>query len=127
MEHRWHRRVPIEIPVSLHFTDGAFGPGIAWNICQGGLFVHTSMRAPCNGCLDVRLTVTSAHGPCSVRLPALVVHRNKDGIGLMFRGLDEQAENAVSQLLLAHGQTTGAPITLGDRSSATLSRDQAES
>jgi len=99
MEHRWHLRVPIAIPVGLHFNDGACGSGLALNLSEGGLFIRTSMRPWRNGCVDVRMSVHCDDGDCSIRLPALVVHRTSNGIGVMFRELDEQAAAIVMQLL----------------------------
>jgi hypothetical protein len=98
MEHRWHRRIPVSIPVTLHFNDGACAGGEAANISRGGIFVATLMPPSRAGCVDVRLALPDCEDRVSIRLPAIVVHRGEHGLGLMFRSLDAQAEAAVLRL-----------------------------
>ncbi|MCF7989586.1 MAG: PilZ domain-containing protein [Thiohalocapsa sp.] len=109
MEHRWHSRVSIALPVGLHFGDGAYAWGTAVDIGGGGMYIRTAMRPQRNGCVDIRMTVPCSFGECSIRLPSMIVHRNQDGVGLMFRDLDEQAEEAVRQLL--RGEARRRPPT----------------
>lgn len=110
MEHRWHLRIPIAFPVGLHFGDGACAQGTAVDIGSGGMYVRTAMRPRRNGCVDVRMTVPCSFGDCSIRLPSIIVHGGGDGVGLMFRELDEQAEEAVRQLI--RGEARRRPPTL---------------
>lgn len=98
MEHRLDRRVPLSIPVRLRFQDGTAGFGMALNISRGGIYVKTA--APWrNGCVDVRMTVSTPSGERTALMPGLIVHGGAAGIGLMFRQLDQRSEAVVSWLL----------------------------
>lgn len=98
MEHRLDRRVPLNIPVRLRFQDGTAGFGVALNISRGGIYVKTS--APWRaGCVDVRLTVSTSSGERTALMPGLIVHGGAEGIGLMFRQLDQRSEAVVSSLV----------------------------
>jgi len=102
IEHRWNPRFQIAIPVALNFKNGAYGHGVALDISAGGLFVKTAVRSWHGSCVDVRITVMQADQSYPVRLPSLVVHRNRNGIGVMFLELDEQADRFVAELLRAN-------------------------
>lgn len=98
MEHRLARRVPLNIPVRLRFQDGTAGFGVARNISRGGIFVKTA--APWRtGCVDVRMTVFTPSGERTALMPGLIVHGGAEGIGLMFRQLDQRTEDVLSWLL----------------------------
>jgi hypothetical protein len=98
MEHRLDRRVPLNIPVRLRFQDGTVGFGVASNISRGGIFVRTA--APWrSGCVDVRMRVTMPSGERTALMPGLIVHGHGEGIGLMFRQLDQRSEAVVSWLV----------------------------
>lgn len=108
MEHRLDRRVPLRIPVRLRFQDGTVGFGTALNISRGGIYVRTA--APWrSGCVDVRLTVSTASGERTALMPGLIVHGNGEGIGLMFRQLDQRSEAVVSWLVSGEGLSRHLP------------------
>lgn len=98
MEHRLDRRVALNVPVRLRFQDGTIGFGVALNISRGGIFVKTA--APWrSGCVDVRMTVSTASGERTALLPGLIVHASGEGIGLMFRRIDQRSEGVLSWLV----------------------------
>lgn len=98
MEHRLDRRVALNTPVRLRFQDGTVGFGVALNISRGGIYIKTA--APWrSGCVDVRMTVSTAKGERTALLPGLIVHGSGEGIGLMFRRLDQCSEWIVSWLV----------------------------
>lgn len=115
MEHRMGHRVPIHIPVRLHFRDGAFGQGIAVNINRGGVFVRCAPQTRLTGCVDLRMRVPTGSSERIVLIPALVVHRGNDGIGLMFRRLDRDAERVVERLAGGHEVPAEAVAAMPDR------------
>jgi hypothetical protein len=87
------------IPVRLHFPDGACTEGMATAIGPRGLFVETSREPDGGGCVDVRFTALCDAGPRSIRLPSVMLYRTRDGMALMFRQLDSQAQEAVHRLV----------------------------
>jgi len=89
------------IPVRLHFNDGACASGTAKTIGARGMFVETGTQPAREGCVDVRLHTRygAESGQCSIRLPSMIMYRNRTGIGLLFRRLDVQARRAIEQLL----------------------------
>jgi hypothetical protein len=98
-QRRLDRCAPIEVPVRLHFKDGAFLPGTALNISRVGIFIKALLPPWRSGCVDVRFSVAKPEGHGSIRLPALIVHRSGSAVGLMFRALDAEAAGAVERLL----------------------------
>ncbi len=116
IEHRWHPRVPITIPVALHYKNGAYGRGFALDISAGGLFVKTAIKSWYGGCVDVRMTLTRSPQSYPLRLPSLVVRRSNSGIGLMFLDLDEQADRIVAELLRTNADSLYTRTPDADRS-----------
>jgi len=111
MEHQLLRRVNISLPVRVHFRDGGYISGVAVNISCGGLFIQTSFSGWREGCADVRLKLPTADGDRSVRLPGFIVHCCADGMGLMFRELDAEAEAIVARLVQTADVPEAAPET----------------
>jgi hypothetical protein len=108
MEHRLDRRVPLRAPVRLRFQDGTVGFGTALNISRGGIYVKTA--APWrSGCVDVRMTVSTALGERTALMPGLIVHGDGEGIGLMFRQLDHRSDAVVSCLVSGGGPPSHLP------------------
>jgi hypothetical protein len=100
MEHRLGRRVPVRIPVGLRLSNRAQTTGTALDLGRGGMFVRTAAEAPANCCLDVLMRLPETEGEAVVRVPAMVIHRSKTGLGLMFRELDSRSAAVVAQLML---------------------------
>lgn len=108
MEHRLDRRVSLSLPVRLRFQDGTVGFGVALNVSRGGIYVKTA--APWrNGCVDVRLTVSMPSGERTALMPGLIVHGSAEGIGLMFRQLDQRADAIVTWLVSGDELPTRRP------------------
>jgi hypothetical protein len=91
----------IAIPVGLHFPDGACACGTATSIGPHGMFVETHQRPKREGCVDVRLMARCTEGERGIRLPSLILYRTAEGVGLLFRRLDAQAQDALRRLLRA--------------------------
>lgn len=108
MEHRLARRVPLNIPVRLRFQDGTAGFGVARNISRGGIYVKTA--APWrSGCVDVRMTVFTHSGERTALMPGLIVHGGAEGIGLMFRQIDQRSADVVSWLVSGEERADRVP------------------
>jgi hypothetical protein len=99
MEHRQGRRIAARTQVWLQFRDRAVTAATASNIGRGGMFVRTSQRPDANCCLEVLVELPDDRGETAVPVPAMVVHRSRHGVGLMFRELDPQAAKVVECLL----------------------------
>ena len=102
MEHRLHPRVEVAIPVELHCCDGPLLSGMASNLSRGGIFVELPDWAWCRGCVEVCLRLSRAHGERELSVPAFAVHRNDEGVGLMFRQFEAEADDLLRRLM--HGE-----------------------
>jgi hypothetical protein len=119
MEHRLSRRIAVTIPASLHYRNGAYDRGLVLNLSVGGLFVQPLTRSSHRGCVDLHMTAPCSSADRAIRLPSLIVHQTRRGIGLMFLGLDELAEATVLELLR---QEPDPPLNIGDRPPAPADR-----
>ena len=94
MEHRHGRRMLSESKVRLYQRGLAEETGIVENFSSAGLFVKLDdPSALTASCLEV--APVDSLGRLECRVPAAVIHRSHDGLGLMF--VSEAPE--VSELL----------------------------
>ena len=86
MEHRHNPRQQIELDVLINSRAG-FIPGRAVELSEGGAFVEVSAPVPQilpNSVVELVLTIPGGIDRERYRLPALVVHSQPHGVGLMF-------------------------------------------
>lgn len=83
MEHRCSVRKPLGFQLLLYKHGVPIQSGVCRNLGLGGLFIETGTREwRKNEYLEVE--ILGSNGLPSMRLPAVVVHFNDDGAGLMF-------------------------------------------
>lgn len=80
MEHRFSRRMCRNTEVVLFSRGSAVARGVCRDLSVDGMFVETDVGLfHHHACLEVQLPENGG-----MRLPALVVHRGAEGIGLSF-------------------------------------------
>lgn len=85
MEHRLSERRPITLDVLIFHQGLPIGRGRTRNIGREGMFIETKKKDfPEGTVLDMELDIDTDKGEQRIRLPALVIHRNREGMGLMF-------------------------------------------
>ncbi len=99
IDHRQSRRVPVQFPVLLHVSRGLHSYGTACNLSREGIYVETGVRLELDCCLDLIVSDSAAMAAGPVVLPALVIHRTNQGLGLIFRALDDRASGFVQRLI----------------------------
>ncbi len=99
IDHRQARRLPVQFPVLLHVSRGLHSYGIARNLSCDGIFVETGVRLDLDCCLDLIVSDSAAAAAGPIVLPALVIHRTNQGLGLIFRALGDSASAAVQRLM----------------------------
>jgi hypothetical protein len=63
------------------------------------MYVETGVRLELDCCLDLIVSDSAAMAAGPVVLPALVIHRTNQGLGLIFRALDDRASGFVQRLI----------------------------
>lgn len=113
MDHRCSVRTMIRLPALLRVQAGWI-PAVIRNISEEGLFVETTAKLVNHCYVTVRTNLEGHKGRLMHDLPALVVHRNGAGVGLMLAGNEEDAW----QRLLARQATHNSVATFGFLQSA---------
>jgi hypothetical protein len=57
MEHRWGKRIEVDVPVTLRLASGELVPGRIANVSLSGAFIRAQPRLPWLGRLAVQLKV----------------------------------------------------------------------
>jgi len=96
MDHRQGDRRRALVPVEIQQRDGQPEAGLVYDISQNGMFVVSSSRPGVYKCVNVLLP---SAGKAPTRIPAMVVHRNDKGFGLLFRQLEGDARTFVQKYL----------------------------
>lgn len=98
MEHRYNSRTPISLDVLLYYQGLPVTIGKARDIGLGGMSVDASRAAalPKNAAVEVELLHQDAGK--RARLPAYVVHKSGDGIGLLFSRVNQRTINTIREL-----------------------------
>ena len=105
MEHRWSRRKPVVINVSLHQRNIYQIRCKTRDLSQDGMFVLTqSHPKQNNGTLRIEFEISHNGAKKQYRLPAMVVHQCEDGIGLMFIHNHDKDFSLSHKMLMKHLQ-----------------------
>ncbi len=85
LEHRCARRYALSLPVRLRSVALGELRGVARDLSTGGMFVAVAADtfAPCS-VVEVDLPLPATHRERKLRCSAIVVHRQENGVGLMF-------------------------------------------
>lgn len=108
MENRKHTRLPIEIEVDvavkLELPDGSLQCGKTKNISFGGVYVNLEKQLniqPGNKC-NITLVLKDKPRRIDIKFQCIVVHVNKDGIGLRFICIDGENYENFKYLMINH-------------------------
>ena len=79
IEHRLSTRIHAPLPVVMYANGHVFAYGVSRDLNSHGLFVQVDpSRIGRNAIVEVEIPVLR------MRMPAMVVHRNEEGVGLTF-------------------------------------------
>jgi len=87
MEHRWGRRIPLEVPVRLDLGGRPMGRGILRNASLSGALIETALELPTFTNLVVVLPVSTEAAPGSAELAACVVRREVAAFAVEWRDM----------------------------------------
>ncbi len=91
MEHRLDKRRKLVFPVGVSVQDNKLHGGFTRNIGPGGMFIEldTSIKA---SCFEVHIFPEFNKNNGVLKIPVFVIHRSKDGVGVMIWGTDKTVE-----------------------------------
>lgn len=95
MEHRWGRRISLEVPVRLILEAGEPLIGRIENVSISGAFVRTARSVPVWARLEVELGRPCEPGGDPECIIAHVIRRTKEGVGIEWHELAPRAVRAL--------------------------------
>ncbi|HKK13402.1 MAG TPA: PilZ domain-containing protein [Gammaproteobacteria bacterium] len=96
-------RVPVSVDVGIEYPGNEFVPGQADNVSFEGMYVRTDRSAlPPYGFVRIAFIAHSRHRTARVQVPAIVVRRTSDGLGVMFTDYDDHVFEGLSHLMQGH-------------------------
>lgn len=101
MDHREGIRRRALALVKIQYGHGYnynYSGGLMYDISHDGMFVLSELVPNVNDSVEVWMSL-SIDDDTPIRIPAMVVHCNKNGFGLMFRELDNNARFYLSEIL----------------------------
>lgn len=107
MEHRWHVRKNISLDVQLNHRNLPDIHGKTINISMGGMFVEANLTgiSKCMS-LDVMLSRHEDEKTRHCHIKAYVIHKNKNGVGLMFYAHDSETFKMLNEVIHGHQNAT---------------------
>ena len=103
MEQRWSLRKSVTLVVKVVYKCHPVVLGRSRNIGLEGLFIETGiMILPVGSCIEVEIDLMAGTQWEEVRMPAVVVHRNRVGCGIAFQTFNGKAFRVIEQLLYTH-------------------------
>jgi len=103
MEQRWSLRKPVTLEVKVVYKCHPVVLGRSINISLEGLFIETGiMILPVGSCIEVEFGLMADTQLEEVRMPSVVVHRNRVGCGIAFQTFNGKAFRVIEQLLYTH-------------------------
>ena len=85
IEHRWSRRIDADHEVVIIANENCLIPAKIRNLSRDGLYIEAKTTLPRNSFVKVLFTLSGKrHSPAKqAAIPAMVVHRSRDGMGLI--------------------------------------------
>lgn len=106
MEHRWGKRVDMDVEVILDIRPHGFAHGRVRNASASGLFVETDVRLARHRRVQVIFTLRQGTVAVVQRLSLLVTRCTADGIGLAFHEIRPGTIAALhAAVRVRHGET----------------------
>lgn len=102
MNHRCSERTDTSVPALLRVR-GGWLPAKIRNVSEGGMYVEMTNRQSIPSYVVVGVKPAGSRRDRLQEFPAMVIHRQGNGIGLMLAGNDEEARSK-TQLLQADGR-----------------------
>lgn len=100
VERRWNPRKELEMHVAVYYSGLGILRGISRDISLKGMFIKIpSVQLPINATLDVVFSFGSEKDRQRMRIPALVVRSESDGVGTMFSNLELSASAALCKMM----------------------------
>ncbi|MEO8308788.1 MAG: PilZ domain-containing protein [Pseudomonadota bacterium] len=87
MDHRWGARSPVHLDIRLVCQPGAITAGWLENVSISGTFVRTKLVVPLLSPVRVIVVDRLPLGRRSIELPAYVIRRDREGMGLEWSNL----------------------------------------
>lgn len=100
MEHRFSSRLTLPLQVALYARGALVTRGVCRDVSRDGMFVFVDPDCLYRNALVEVEILTEGRG--QLRLPAMVVHCGRDGVGVVF---DEVAEPEAIQMLQTYLQS----------------------
>jgi hypothetical protein len=99
LEHRWSRRSDIDHYALLISKRNHFAIGRIRNLSLYGMYVETTAQLPKNACLQVQFMLPDDHQDADRNVPALVIHQDNQGAGLIINSAYAGAAARIRALL----------------------------
>ena len=102
MEHRWCKRSNTRLDVALYQHDVRLAVTRTRNVGIYGLFVDVDAAAPgleVGGCVKVGFGAREPGALPHCQIAGVIVHRNRQGVGVMFTRHEPQLVNAIGALV----------------------------
>jgi PilZ domain len=87
MDHRWGARTSVNLNVRVICQPGAIAPGWLADVSISGAFVRTELKMQLLSPVRIMVIDRLPSGRRSMDLPAYVVRRDREGMGLEWRNL----------------------------------------
>ena len=94
MNKRWNNRKPSSIELVISYPALGLLRGKAVNISHDGMFIETAAISLCNYSNIVLTLNIPELSETPINLQATIIHNSDKGIGIMFKGSDNEADLA---------------------------------
>jgi hypothetical protein len=112
LHHRTYTRIPLALEVQLQFRGENLGHAFTRNINSFGAFIELPKPdLATNDFIKIYFSYKDGNPPCVVQ-KGLVMHSNKEGVGVIFATDTEEFRNMLLQEMTEAG-TTAMRIRLG--------------
>ncbi len=101
MEHRLSQRRAVALPVTVEYNGAQVGKAQVKNICFDGAFIEipSPLRFHVDGVLTLSLSEGCVAPRPPIRVPAVVVHRRSDGVGVAFLRDDHMLHKCIEGIM----------------------------
>lgn len=101
MEHRYSERIAVTLPVDVYYQGNPPINAQVRNLAREGMFIDLAGETLPRGCLLRLVFKIPDQDTQAFRVPAMVIHNNHGGIGVMFQIIPARLEKALDRCIEA--------------------------
>lgn len=122
LNHRLNNRNPVAIPTQVYHQNDKIRSATITDLSLDGAYtlLDDAKQLPINDIVKIKFTLTDHNDTHQLLLPAIIVHHETNGLGIMFINEDQEFSQLINIISTSHPQASEPKSNTPDSSMASI-------